>query len=127
MNKDSVKSIGLFLLRAVAGIGIATHGFEKLFGGDMAGFARGVSGMGFVSPVFFAWAAALSEFVGGILMALGLKTRYAAGFVFVTMTVAVFVHHGHDAFHVRELALLYWAVAAAVALIGPGRFSLDHA
>jgi putative oxidoreductase len=82
--------------------------------------------MGFPSPDLFAWAAALSEFLGGILIALGLGTRIAAFFVFSTMTVAVFIRHASDTFDVKELALLYGTIAMAIVLIGPGRFSLDY-
>ena len=127
MSKDTLHSIGLLVLRVVAGAAMATHGFAKLFGGDMSGFARGVGAMGFPAPLVFAWIAALAEFVGGFLVAVGLRTRVAAAFVFIDMSVAAFVRHAHDAFAVRELALLYWAAMAALMLIGGGRFSLDRA
>lgn len=119
-------SSGLLLLRVVAGFGIATHGYQKLFGGRMPDFTAGVAAMGFPVPGFFAWAAAISEFLGGILVAIGLKTRAASAFVCATMAVAAFIRHASDPFKVRELALVYLAVFGALALIGPGKFSLDR-
>ena len=82
--------------------------------------------MGFPLPILFAWLAALSELLGGLLLAVGLFTRYAAFFVFGTMTVAAFIAHAGDPFNVRELALLYWAVMLSLLLVGGGRFELER-
>ena len=41
------------------------------------------------APTFFGWAAILSEFVGGILLAVGLLTRPAAAFSFATLAALV--------------------------------------
>ncbi len=88
---------GLLVLRVLAGLGIATHGYGKLFTeGRMEGFVEMVGGMGFPLPVLFAWLAALSELLGGLLLAAGLFTRYAAFFVFGTMTVAAFIAHAGE-------------------------------
>jgi putative oxidoreductase len=70
-------------------------------------------------------AAALSEFAGGLLLALGLFSRPAAALIMTTMGVAAFHIHAADPFMKKEFALAY-GVAALVALIaGPGRYSLD--
>ena len=118
--------LGLLWLRVLMGLGIAWHGYGKIFGGKIPGFAEGIAGMGFPFPEFFAWAAALSEFAGGLLVALGLFTRPAAGFVFVTMTVAAFVRHSADPFSVKEMALAYWTMSGALILLGGGRFALER-
>lgn len=123
--KEQVTSWGLLWLRLLMGTGIALHGAQKIFGGKMDFFAEGVAAMGFPAPLFFAWAAALSEFLGGIFAALGLKTRVAAFFVFTTMSVAAFVHHASDPLQVRELALAYWTMAGTLIFTGGGTFSLD--
>lgn len=106
------------------GLGIASHGYEKIFGGHINRFAEGVAKLGFPIPAVFAWAAA-SEFVGGTLIALGLGTCVAALFVFATMSVAAFIRHAVDPFHVKELALAYWTIAGALIFMGPGSCSLD--
>ena len=76
-------------------------------------------------PEVFAWAGALSEFAGGLLLMVGFATRFAALAVFGTMTVAVFVAHGGDPFAKKELALAYWTIAGTLFFTGPGRFSID--
>jgi putative oxidoreductase len=99
--------------------------------------------MGFPMPVLFAWAAALSELAGGIAIALGLFTRWAAVLAAATMFVAAFLRHraaGHllswlgiapvseDSLKLwgnPELATIYLVVCAALALLGPGRLSVD--
>ena len=118
---------GLLALRVLAGLGMATHGYGKLFTeGRMEGFAEGVAAMGFPLPVVFAWLAALSELAGGLLLAAGLFTRYAAFLIFGTMTVAAFVAHAGDPFAERELALLYWSVSLAFMLTGGGKFAVER-
>ena len=124
--KEYLPDIGLLWLRVLMGLGIANHGYGKVFGGKIDRFAEGVASMGFPVPEFFAWAASLSEFLGGICIALGLFTRPAAFFVFVTMGVAAFIRHGADPLKRKELALAYWTISGALMFLGSGKFSLDY-
>jgi len=124
--KECRADLGLLWLRVFTGLGMAYHGYGKVFGGRMAGMVEGVAAMGFPMPEFFAWAAAYSEFAGGILLALGLFTQPAALFILFTMGVAAFIKHGADPFKVKELALAYFVAAGAVMLLGAGKLSLDH-
>ncbi len=119
--------VGLLALRIMTGLGIAYHGYGKLFDeGRMEQFAQGVSEMGFPLPALFAWMAALSELVGGLLVALGAFTRYAAFFIFCTMTVAAFIAHAGDPFTGKEKALLYWTLSIALMLMGGGRYAVER-
>jgi putative oxidoreductase len=141
------RDIGLLILR-LAGLYLAIgHGWGKVVGlaSGQTGFVDAVAGMGFPLPVVFAWASVLAEFAGGTAMALGLFTRVAAGAVAFNMLVAAFLRH-HAASQLLawlhlgqapaesvkawgnpELASLYLAGALAVALLGPGRVSIDAA
>lgn len=115
---------GLLALRVFAGLALAlAHGIGKVPPSE--GFVQGVTGMGFPVPVVFAWAGALAESLGGLLLALGLFTRPAAFFILINMLVASFVMQAGDSFLERELALLYAFVAFSYMLSGPGRLSLD--
>ena len=118
--------LGLLWLRILMGAGIAYHGYGKVFGGMMERFTQGVTQMGFPAPEVFAWAAALSEFLGGLFIIIGFLTRPAAFFVFFTMSVAAFITHSTDPLDVKELALAYWVMASALILTGPGKFSIDR-
>jgi putative oxidoreductase len=138
--------IGLLVLR-LAGFGLlCIHGWGTLvaLAGGQTGFADSVARLGFPAPLVFAWAAALGETLGGLLVGLGLFTRFAAPVCAFTMAVAAFgQHHAHQHLLVRlhlrsagedtlkawgspEMALLYLACFLAVALMGAGRYSLDH-
>lgn len=124
--KDRLEGLGLLALRLLIGFGIAKHGWGKV-SGDVAGFAQGaVAGkLGLPMPLFFAWAAALSEFGGGILVAIGLGTRIGAFLVLCVMATAFFLFHAADPWDVKELAFLYGSASLALILTGGGKYSLD--
>ena len=68
----------------------------------------------------------LAEFLGGILLALGLFTRPAAFLIMSTMTVAAFGAHARDPWETKEKALLYLFVAIFFLLAGGGKFAIDR-
>ena len=116
--------IPALLLRLWLGAMGFLHGYPKVFGG-IPKLTKSVAEMGFPAPEFFAWAAALSEFGGGLLLIFGLGTRFSAVMMAVTMFVAGFIRHGDDPFKSKELALTYLVLSVVVFLLGPGRLSLD--
>jgi putative oxidoreductase len=119
-------NLGLLILRVFTGLSLAFgHGINKLPPSER--FVEGVADLGFPAPAFFGWAAGVSEFFGGLLLALGLLTRPSAFFIFITMMVAAFVRHAPDPFSVKEKALLFAIVALALVLIGAGKYALDAA
>ncbi len=123
-SSPALGELGLAVVRVVAGTSLALlHGIGKL--PPSPRFVDGVGGLGFPLPIVFAWAAGISEFAGGLLLAAGLFTRPAAFFVGVTMSVAAFLRHAGDPLAKRELALVYLAVAIAFLLYGSGRYGLD--
>ena len=100
-----------------------SHGLGKM--SNLDGFASKVAGMGLPAPSLMAFAAAGSELLGGLLLAVGLLTRPAAASVLVTMLVAAFYVHAGDPFGKKEFALAYAAAALVVLIAGPGKLSLD--
>lgn len=124
-GRTQAADVGLLLLRLFTGLALAFgHGIGKL--PPSAGFVERTGSLGFPIPEFFAWAAGLAEFGGGLLLALGLMTRPASFFIGFTMLVAAFGRHAADPFGQKEKALLYLAIAMLYLLIGAGRYSVDH-
>jgi putative oxidoreductase len=116
--------LGLLIVRLWFGIVMAVaHGFPKF--GKLDTFAAGLGEKGYPIPYAMALLATLSEALGGVLLAVGLLTRPAALTMVVTMAVAAFVAHADDPFQKVEFALAYGVAALAIAIAGPGRFSLD--
>lgn len=117
------------VLRIGLGISFAYHGAQKVFGvfggNGMEGFIGFVSSLGVPFPEFFAWAAALSEFAGGILLVLGLLTNYAAFFLVITMMVAFFGAHKGSFADSGDTAFVFGIAALSLMFSGSGRFGLD--
>ena len=123
--KSRTLNIAMTILRVFAGLGMSFgHGMGKIPVSDR--FIEGVANLGRPFPSFFAWAAAISEFLGGILLALGLLTRPSALFLSITMFVAAFLRHADDPFSGKEKALLYMFVFILFLLTGSGEYGTDH-
>jgi putative oxidoreductase len=126
------ESFGLLLLRGSGGLFLSLlHGWRKINGlydylihGEAWRFVHTVESLGFPMPIFFASLAALIEFLGGLLFAVGLFTRYVAILIALTMTVAVYRHLISDMRY--ELAALFLLISLYMTVRGPGRFSLDR-
>ncbi len=127
--------LGLLLLRIVVGLVMAAHGAQKLFGWfggyGIAGTAGFFEQLGFRPGRPFATAAALAEFFGGLLIALGLLGPVGPAAVLATMIVAGVSAHWRKGLFAQnggyELALLYAIVSVLLALTGPGAYSIDAA
>jgi putative oxidoreductase len=112
---------------------IAAHGAQKLFGWfggyGLAGTGGFMESLGFRPGRMFAATAALAEFAGGLLLAFGLFGPVGPALMLSVMIVAaVTVHWKNGLFAMSngiELALLYGTAAVALALTGPGQYSLD--
>ena len=147
--KGSFTTDAALLILRLSGLGLAlAHGWpkiERFLSGESAQFIEGVARLGFPYPTVFAWAAALAELLGGSLIALGLLTRFAAGFAAFTMFVAAFLRHRlalqtlaffglHqipadvlESWGDPERATIYLLIFLSLVLMGGGRFSLDRA
>ncbi|GAA4275831.1 DoxX family protein [Aquimarina mytili] len=79
-----------------------------------------------ITPVFFAWMGAASEAIGGIFLALGLKTRIASFFILCTMLVAIFFQKWNQGLWGMLPALGFLWVSIYNLILGSGRFGLDY-
>src|SRR5204863_9664497 len=125
---------GMILLRVVAGLALAAHGSQKLFGSfggsGPAGTREFFAGLGFRTPLAMAFIAGLSELGGGLLFAFGLVTPFAALAITVVMRNAIGTLHWKEGFFTSAGGfasdLLIIATDAAVTATGPGRFPVDQ-
>ncbi|MEV1076962.1 DoxX family protein [Streptomyces sp. NPDC050211] len=125
---------GLLILRLVVGLLIAGHGVQKvsfrLGGHGLAGGTEEFRRDGFRGGRLTALAAGASQIGSGLFLAAGLLTPLAAMAAMGVMTVAGTVkwHKGlwvqNDGY---EYPLVLVVVSAALALTGPGRWSVDRA
>lgn len=134
-TKSTGADVGLLVLRSVVGGLMAGHGAQKLFGSFGGYGLEGTSGwlesLGLKPGKAWAALAGGSEFGSGVLTALGFLTPIGAISMFGPMIMAWNKAHAGKPIWVTaggaELPLTNMAIASAIALVGPGRFSIDHA
>jgi putative oxidoreductase len=132
MSRTWQENAGLLALRAGVGGVLVAHGVQKLFGWlgghGLKGTADAFEQMGFQPGRQSALAAGLGEAGGGLLIALGLATPVAGAAAAGTMLPAAAVHAPRGFFATGggfEYPALLAVSTAALALIGPGDWSLD--
>lgn len=129
-----MRDIARLLLRLVLGALMAGHGGQKLFGWFGGGGVEGTAGMmqslEMHPPRQWAMLAGLSEFGGGVLTALGALSPLGPLGIMGAMSMATAkVHLGKPIWNSAggaELPVTNMAAAAALAIAGPGRFSVDR-
>ena len=123
------------MMRLTTGGLMAGHGAQKLFGAfgghGVEGTAGWLESLGLKPGKQWALAAGLGEFGGGVLTALGLATPVGLLGIAGSMGMAIAKAHWGKPIWVTaggaELPVMNLAAATAVALAGPGRYSLDAA
>ena len=129
MNANTQHDIGKLLLRVTLGVLVLFHGLSKLNGG-MAGIVDMVAAHGL--PGALGYGVLLGEVIGPLMLIAGFHARIGAVLVFVNMVLAILlVHRGElSAFNSQggwalELQGMFLMSALALALLGPGRFSVN--
>jgi putative oxidoreductase len=121
------------VLRLIVGVTFIVMGLPKLE--NPAGFLRFVAQLGFPAPGVIGWLPVLLEPIGGLLLVLGLGTRWISLYFVLEMlitTVVVKALHG-TGFTVSgrpgvgyELDLLLLAGSVALVVLGAGALSVDE-
>lgn len=127
-NTATRTDAALLLLRLAFGGTLIAHGTQKLVAYTVPGVAGMFSGLGIPLAEIAAPAVTAIELLGGIAIVLGIGTRVAGVLVAGAMLGAAWFAHAGSGFFASdggmELVLLIAAAVLALALTGPGRFSL---
>ena len=126
--------IGLLLARLFLGLGLASHGAQKLFGWFGGYGIKGTGGffegtLGLKPGPLFAVMSGLGEFVGGLLVAIGWLGPIGPALVIAVMVIAIVTVHWSNGFfnasNGMELPLMNIAGALALTFGGFGIYSID--
>jgi putative oxidoreductase len=129
--KDAHAAWGLAVIRIVLGVIFLAHGGQKVLGvwggqgleATVAGMAKG--GI----PAIGAYAAAFTEFLGGIGLIVGVLSRFWGVGLAITMLVAMIKVHGPNGFFLQasgyEYNLALLAMSVAIVIGGPGKLALN--
>ena len=130
MNQNH-QDLGKLVLRVTLGVLFLLHGVHKLTHG-----VGGIEGMLEAKglPGVLAYGAYIGEVVAPVLLIAGFQTRIAAILIAINMIFAIGLAHAGEVFALNEqsggwaieLQGMFLFAAIAVALLGPGRFSLDR-
>jgi putative oxidoreductase len=131
MNKSTLTTTALTILRVIAGFLFAAHGWQKFNEFTIAGTQASFAKMGVPAAELAAPVVATLELVGGIALILGVLTRIFAALLALDMLGALFLVHASAGIFAAaggyELVLLLAAGALAIALTGAGKMAVDQA
>ncbi len=129
MNPALQHDLAKLILRLALGVLILLHGLAKLNGG-LAGIVGLVESHGL--PGFLGYAVLIGEIIAPLMVLLGFHARIGGLLIAINMVVAVVLVHLGQLDHLNgqggwqlELQGMFFAVAIALALLGPGRFSVN--
>jgi putative oxidoreductase len=129
MNPNTQADLGKLVLRLVLGALVLLHGVAKLRGGlDGIGGMLTAHGL----PGALAYGALLGEVVGPLLLISGFYARIGALLVVANMLFALALAHlgqlgmlNEQGGWALELQGMFLGTALALALLGPGRYSVN--
>jgi putative oxidoreductase len=126
-------NLALLIMRLTLGGIMLAHGINHIIGGGkIAGTAGWFSSLGMKPGIVHAWLASLTEIGAGALLVAGLLTPFGAAGVIGVMVVALVTNHLKNGFFIFrpgegwEYVGSLTAFALAMAMLGPGEWSLDN-
>lgn len=129
---DRGQSLFLLLIRLYWGGRFFLAGQGKL--AHLSDVAQYFDSLGIPAPLMNAWAASLTECIGGLLLALGVASRIVSIPLAGTMIVALATAHRNEMFAIfagdpstflSALPITFLMAALTILVFGPGRFSCD--
>jgi putative oxidoreductase len=123
---DRLQPLALLVMRLALGAVMTGHGYHKVFGG-LHHHVQFVTSLGL--PGWTAYLSAFAEFFGGILVLIGLFTRFAALAICIDLSVAIAKVHFHNGLMGQggyEFPLALAALAFGLIFLGAGSIAFDH-
>ena len=124
---DRFQSLGALVMRVVLGVIMVRHGYDKVIpSGALYNFTHMVTRLHL--PVWLGYIAAFTEFFGGMLLIIGLLTRFAAlmvAFDMATAIVKIHLHGGLMGPNSFALPLALFSIALMLIFTGCGWLGLD--
>ena len=122
---NSLQPIGALLMRLILGVSMAVHGYQKVLPvSALHHYAHYVTTLGL--PYWLGYVSAYTEFIGGILLVLGLFTRLVAFLVAINMLVAFITVGIHQGFGIYNYILALAVLAIILLFYGAGAIALDR-
>ena len=130
-HRNGQHDLGKLVLRLTLGMLILLHGIAKLKGG-LAPIEGMLQAHGL--PAFLAYGAYIGEVLAPLMVIVGFHARIGAALMAINMLFAIALAHAGQVGQLNpdsggwaiELQAMFLASAVAVALIGPGRFSVNQ-
>jgi putative oxidoreductase len=123
---DRLQPLALLVMRLALGAVMVGHGYHKVFGG-LHHHVQFVESLGL--PGWSAYLSAFAEFLGGLLVLIGLFTRAAAFAICIDMCVAIAKVHFHNGLMGNggmEFPLALASLGFALICFGGGAIAFDH-
>jgi putative oxidoreductase len=131
MIDSNTAPYGALLLRVSMGILFVAHGFyAKVMLFSMDGVVQSFAGLGL--PAWFAWLVMLYETIGGLMLILGLYSRWVAVLLGVHLLFAAYLGHASNGWLFSSPGggyefPLFWAIACfALMLLGDGALAMKR-
>ena len=131
MNPAAQQDAARLILRLVLGLCILLHGIAKIRHG-VGGIEQMLVANGL--PAQLAWGALVGEVLAPLMVLVGWHARIGAALIAINMLFALFLAHRGELFALNaqsggwavELQAMFLFTAIALALLGPGRFSVNQ-
>jgi putative oxidoreductase len=122
---NNLQPLGALIMRLALGVSMAVHGYEKVIPhGALNHHVHYITSLGL--PHWLGYVSAYTEFVGGILLIIGLLTRLASALIAINMLVAFFYVGIHQGFGIYSYILALVALGIMLTFYGAGALALDR-
>ena len=129
-SRIQLQHIGITALRVIAGLIFVAYGWQKVSQNTVAGVTGYFTQLGVPLPELFGPFISYLELLGGMALILGVLTRPIALLFVADMAGALIFAHLPSGFYVEQggfsQVLILGTAALAIALIGPGPYSVDR-